>query len=126
MPASYSYRWYEVPVGYGEDAGNGVGVSGPGSRRRAACVWDPVRRESVLFGGFTGASTYLQDTWVYRAGIWRDVTPGSGNPPAREDHTLVWDPVNERVLLWGGYDSGGARADMWAWDGACFARAVSG
>lgn len=45
---------------------------------------------------------------------WRPVS-GDG-PSARRNAAAIYDPVEERVILFGGRDSGGDRQDLWAFD----------
>ncbi|MEM7205944.1 MAG: kelch repeat-containing protein [Planctomycetota bacterium] len=71
---------------------------------------------AVLFGGESndGMATMLDDTWV-RARRWQQLSPAKA-PPGRVDHTMVPD-ASGHVLLFGGRDVGGPRADTWRWNG---------
>lgn len=68
-----------------------------------------------LFGGNDG-TTYFDDLWKYESGMWSEVAVSSG-PSARTLTALTYDPVGERLLLFGGRASDGAiLADLWAFD----------
>jgi hypothetical protein len=118
------WSWLEVPVGYGEDTGGGSGVSAPGARVGHQIVFDPLREEFVLFGGWDGVSSYYSDTWVYRAGVWRQLSPTT-TPTARYGHAMCWDPVTGQVLMFGGRAGGALRNDLMAWDGDDWSTLIS-
>lgn len=79
----------------------------------------------VLFGGSLGIPencgfperTFESTTWHYDVAcdqwsrIESDVTP-----PGRTRHEMVWDSVENRVLLFGGLGPEGSFADVWALD----------
>ena len=58
---------------------------------------------SVLFILLLASSVTAQVSWTPHV----DLAPRSG-------HAMAYDPVNKRVLMFGG---GAARDDFWAWDG---------
>ncbi len=66
------------------------------------------------------ASLHLPDSELLAAPAgftWRDVTLSSSGPSARENQTVVWDPIRDRALLFGGVDDGGQPlGDHWEWD----------
>lgn len=94
-------------------------------------AYDPVRHETVLFGGVDVSNTGLRDTWLWDGSRWTEAHPSGSLPPARTGAAMVWDPNKRRILLVGGAPVlpttgeciGDARcpnrflADVWAWDG---------
>ncbi|MBI4815793.1 MAG: hypothetical protein HY791_06035 [Deltaproteobacteria bacterium] len=52
---------------------------------------------------------------------WRDLTPGSDWPPPRHAHAMAYDPMRDRVVLFGGsmltHAGPGSLGDTWEWDG---------
>lgn len=60
----------------------------------------------VLFGGFRGQSVSespLNDTWVYDYAADRWTCMDSMlRPPPRSYHSMVYHPIAERTLIWGG------------------------
>jgi hypothetical protein len=73
-----------------------------------------------MFGGATAASTFgsLTDkTWVLRDGSWQELSTVS-SPSRRGSPAMGYDPVRERIVLYGGFES--SRNDLddtWEWDG---------
>jgi hypothetical protein len=91
----------------------------------AAMAPDPDRGEVLLFGGILaepqGRSSQAW-SWNGTTGAWTNRTPAplpSSWPPALSDHRMVWDPVRQRILMFGGTNGDGtATADLWEWNGA--------
>ena len=44
------------------------------------------------------------------------------NLDARWSHVMAWDPVRERVLLFGGGGGPGVAGDTWTWNGAVWSK----
>jgi hypothetical protein len=91
----------------------------PSRRFGAAMAFDGTRNNVVLFGGRSGVGatgTIFRDTYVWNGVNWTLV--GTGGPPPRYGHTLVYDPDNQRIVLFGGRDQSGlVPADLWTWNG---------
>lgn len=88
------------------------------ARRSAALAYDSLRQKVVLFGGDNGVTSTLNDTWEYdpTARTWtqRTVT----GPPARNAACMVFDPVrNVSVLFGGSAGSSTYLSDTWEWNG---------
>jgi hypothetical protein len=97
----------------------------PLSRQWATMVYDSARQRLVMFGGYhwTGATwpwQMLGDTWEWDGTSWQQHTPAT-SPPARNQAGMTYDPVRERVVLFGGYFNNGSTIlnynDTWEWDG---------
>jgi len=98
-------------------------ANSPSTRRDHRMVFDAQRNELVLFGGFRGASGYLNDTWVWSNNNWtQKITETS--PIARARPMMAFDGATARrnVVLFGG-DS--ANDDTWIWDGTNWALVAS-
>jgi cysteine-rich repeat protein len=90
----------------------------PSPRLGAAMTFDELHQQIVLFGGFDPAvGKRLADTWIFRNNNWIQV-PTSGGPSPREDHSMTFDSVSGRVVLFGGDEPGTALNDLWAFDGS--------
>ncbi|MCB9936171.1 MAG: hypothetical protein H6840_10810 [Planctomycetes bacterium] len=78
----------------------------------AGCMaYDPRAKACVLH---TGAGN---ETWTYDGKDWtRKQTANS--PGARNYASACYDPIGERVLLYGGSKGGGVNHELWAFDGA--------
>lgn len=96
------------------------GTSPPG-RAGSTAVYDPVSNRMMVFGG-NNASGYFNDTWVLSNAnglggtpAW-DETASSGTlPPARSEHTAVYDPNANEMIVFGGLGLPGETAlnDTW-------------
>ena len=94
-------------------------VSPPKARFGQTVVHDPVRDRLILFGGsfsLSGANTTFRDVWTLELSgdpVWTNVVT-SGTPPAsRYGHSMVYDPVRDRLIVFGGYDNVGFFNDVW-------------
>ena len=96
------------------DSPFGVGRAG------AAVAYDPRLGDPILFGGtiLTPDDDVLNyaDTWRWTGSNWVNV-PTAHFPPIRNDGTLGYDPVSQRLILFGGAHSGGWYNDTWTFDG---------
>jgi hypothetical protein len=74
----------------------------PTARYGHTMVYDSARKRIVLFGGRTGNGKQdLGDTWVFKDGDWTQIdTPNA--PGARVLADAVYDPLRDRVVLFGG------------------------
>jgi PKD domain len=89
---------------------------GPSARELAAVAYDPVDNYTVLFGGgqFAAGAVY-DDTWTYSNGTWTEIHP-SPSPPGVIGASLVFDPLDRYLLLFGGYN-GSFENETWAFSG---------
>lgn len=92
----------------------------PGPRLHSSAVFDPTRDRMVIHGGFVvqaGVATVLSDTWVLDfAGTptW-SVLPTSSPGPQVYNAAAVYDPVRDRMLLFGGVGPG-VSTEVWCYD----------
>jgi len=86
-----------------------------------AMAYDESRSITVMFGGWQFGVGDLDDTWEWDGESWDKKDPsdpqGDGNPGARSDHRLFYDPARQRVVLWGGSGNSTPLSDGWEWDG---------
>jgi len=85
----------------------------PPARSLAASAVDPVSGTFYLFGGWN--NNYRNDTWAFTLNgtpVWTHLAPASLPPPRREI-SMIWDPMNGRLVLFAGND-GTLRSDVWA------------
>jgi hypothetical protein len=86
----------------------------PTARRGHSAIYDPVRDRVVVFGGY--GNGYLNDVWVSSSGdtlTWTRLAPAGVAPGARANHRAIYDPVRDRMVVFGGYQ-GGYLNDVWA------------
>ena len=85
----------------------------PSRRQQHAMVYDPDNQVVILFGGQDPPSAQygFADLWVYdpAANTWTQVT-GSGFPPGRRLHAMVYDSLNRVTVL---YSGAGSLRDVW-------------
>lgn len=88
----------------------------PPSRSSAALVWENNR--AILFGGHVAPNTVFDDTWEWDGTGWRQLSP-TNRPAARADYGMAYDPVRQRVVLYGGWVPWNSvwYHDTWEWDG---------
>jgi hypothetical protein len=81
---------------------------------------DASRGHVVLFGGFDGNNNNdgSSEMWEWDGQAWTQLTP-SPAPPARGYGAMAYDPLRERIVLFGGIPSNDADyiGDTWEWDG---------
>lgn len=74
----------------------------PAPRCCDAVAYDPAEGYTLEFGG-TGACGSCNDTWSYEAGVWTNLTPTLKlSPSGRAWASMVYDPVLDAVVLFGG------------------------
>jgi hypothetical protein len=86
----------------------------PVARWQHTAIYDPVRDRMVVFAGWDSGPR--NDVWVFSLSgtpAWSSLSPTGIPPPARGSHTALYDPVRDRMVVFGGYD-GGYRNDAWA------------
>ena len=87
----------------------------PPSRYAQSAIYDPARDRMVVFGGI-GESGSLNDVWslsLSGSPAWTQIAPAGHGPTARFSHTAIYDPVRDRMLVFGGWDKGPTN-DVWA------------
>ena len=92
-----------------------TGAARPSARFDGAIAYDPPANQILLFGGDdTGPRN---DLWAYDAGArqWRELSPSGDKPPARFGHTVDYDSVRRRLIVFGG-EASGFFSDVWAYD----------
>src|SRR5262245_33142016 len=82
-----------------------------------AAVFDSVRnRVIVIMGNAAGYTT--SSVWALNLDdppVWSQLDPVGPLPPPREDHSAIYDPVRDRVVIFGGRDDHGMlKNDVWA------------
>ncbi|MFX0093854.1 MAG: Kelch repeat-containing protein [Candidatus Hodarchaeota archaeon] len=93
-------------------------VTTPPVRKSHSMIYDAVNQKVILFGGYGAADRLLNDTWAYdyTSNSWTELLPPS-SPIARYGHTMIYDAVNQKVILFGGNTwNAGYQHDTWAYD----------
>ncbi len=80
-------------------------VGGPGPRASHSAVYDPIGQRMLVFGGSTGLA-YTNDVWALSLGggpeAWSAISTTGSVPAARRSHSAIFDPVGNRMLVFGG------------------------
>src|SRR5262249_4971331 len=96
----------------------GLDVSGapPDGRVNGSAVYDPVRDRLLVFGGMDPLDNYLDDVWALSLSgtpTWTRLSPPRPEPAARAGHTATYDPVRDRMVVFGGRVGGTPLNDVW-------------
>lgn len=108
-----------------------ISASGPVRRAAHSMTFDESRGVVVLFGGIefvpSGPNVGHGDTWEYDGISWTQVT--TTGPAPRDRPSLVYDSLNQRVLMFGGatYQTSQYNVfnDLWEWDGATWSQIIT-
>jgi N-acetylneuraminic acid mutarotase len=82
--------------------------SWPAARRDAVMVWMPATSQLLLYGGNngTGSNNRFSDLWTLAlSGVtasWTQLSPSGAAPPARSAACVAFDPVERRLIVYGG------------------------
>jgi hypothetical protein len=87
--------------------------SGPSPAPRWAhtAIYDPVRDRVVVFGGMGPGP--MNDVWALSLGAppqWTQILPTGAPPTPRYEHSAIYDPVRDRMIVFGGSSGGN---DVW-------------
>ena len=107
-------HWAEVPP-----------APQPAPRRNHTLSYHAGRQVVVLFGGEDAAGVPLGDTWTFDGARWRQVdVPIIGGPAARSHAAMGYDPLRQRIVMFGG-ESVSPRDDVWEFDGSAWIEGVA-
>jgi len=105
----------------GTPAWTGLAPSGtlPSARYLHGAIYDPVRDRMVVFGGLGYSFSILGDVWTLSltsTPAWTQLTPTGTPPSARYAHSMIYDPIRDRIVVFGGLGiiGGGYLNDVWA------------
>ena len=89
----------------------------PTARSGTPMTYDSARKRIIMSDGSIGASN-IDDTYSYtlRTNKWTDLNPSVKPSPARCYHSIAYSSVADRVVLFGGFNSGSPLSDTWAYD----------
>lgn len=82
----------------------------PSARRSGTAIFDPLRNRMVVYGGFDavpGSDQFLADTWALDFEVsppaWTQLLPAGTVPPGRDVMSAGYDPLHDRMILYGGW-----------------------
>lgn len=79
----------------------------PQERKGHVAIYDSLRDRVLVFGGSPDGSSYLNDLWeLSLAGgpMWTNLAPLGAPPNGRFDASAIYDPVRDRMIMFGGYN----------------------
>ncbi len=95
--------------------------SGPPPRQSHRMIFNNDNGDIFLFGGSNAAKQSLNDTWVFNHGKWTKLNR-QNSPPPRLQHTLIYDQLRKKIVLFGGFDKTEEKkiiyGDTWEWSSA--------
>jgi hypothetical protein len=117
VPLGDTWEWN------GSDWSQRIAAPAPPLAMYTAMVWDASRDVTVQFGGWAGAgNAYSGQTWLFDGAAWRN-DPRVAAPPPRGHHTMAYDFVRNRAVLFGGGDLFSTfMADTWEYEPGVIAR----
>src|SRR5439155_15283955 len=73
----------------------------PDRRSGATAIYDPNGDRFVIFGGVDSAGVYRNDVWAIALSdtVWTEITPAGPLPPARTSTAALYDPFNQRLVI---------------------------
>jgi hypothetical protein len=92
-----------------------AGATPPTPRDDHAAAYDVRRNRLLVFGGYEPVP--LGETWALSLSgspLWTPVSLPPALPSPRCGHSLTYDPLRDRLVLFGGYGSSSALNDTWA------------
>jgi hypothetical protein len=87
----------------------------PMNRDLHTAIYDPVRSRMVIFGG-RGYPSLFGDTWMLSLGAprrWERMDSVTAGPPPRFGHSAIYDPIGDRMIIFGGTIGGACYGDLW-------------
>ncbi len=88
----------------------------PWGRYYHSAIYDPVRHRMLVHGGslYLTSDMHYQDTWAFDldAHTWSQLSDG---PKPRQSHVAAYDPMTDRMIIFGGAGEGHEKLDdTWA------------
>ncbi len=92
----------------------------PSARAGHTAIYDPVRDRVLVFGGYV-SGLYGNDVWslsLTGPPTWSQLSPSGAPPLGRASHTAIYDPGQDRMIVFGGvYQTGNPTyAKVWLGD----------
>jgi hypothetical protein len=86
---------------------------GPSLRQGHMAIYDPLRDRMIVHGGWDGANR--SDTWALSlgGGGWTEIIPTGGTVSVRSYSQAIYDPVRDRMVVFGGWIGSGLGNDTW-------------
>jgi hypothetical protein len=91
-----------------------VASDGPSPLEAAGMAYDPGRDVVVVYGGMNATTGYSKELWLFdiKNSTWVNITTNAG-PGGRANPEMIYDPVRDGFLVYGGDESGTMKCDTW-------------
>ncbi len=122
LPGPPSSQVWELSLG-ATPTWTQLATAGTGPLRRGhTAIYDPIRDRMIVFGGSDtppSIASAVNSVWALSLSgtpTWTQLTPSGTPPSARWLHTAIYDPVRDRMVVYGGANATGSTpfADVWA------------
>ncbi len=117
--SNYFNEIWELTLGETVSWTKRIVSGGPAQGRRfAQAVFDANSSRMVVYGGSNGTA-YSAEVWSLSTGVpgseaWTQLTPAGCDATCdRDRHIAIYDPANDRMLSFGGYDGTTHYNDVW-------------
>lgn len=87
----------------------------PDPRLYASAIYDPIRDRMIVFGGENGLSQ--NNVWALSFSgtpAWTQLLPTGTPPSPRYAHVAIYDPLADRMLMFGGWEGNVSNAELWS------------
>jgi len=85
-------------------------TASPSARYFLGAWWDPNRGRVAIFGGYDSSNQQRADTWEWNGTTW---TERSLTGPPLGIHSVAYDLLRQRMVLFGGYSFAGPGSSTW-------------
>jgi len=89
----------------------------PAAAEDCAMIYDPLEHRVVLFGGKNDEDVNLSEVWALDlvTHVWQKIAVEGESPPPSEDHSVIYDPLSHRMIVYGG-ENGPTTNSLWSFD----------
>ncbi len=89
----------------------------PVARIAPSGCYDPVRHRLIVFGGYNPVSGFMNDLWELELSTspptWTLLEVVGAAPSQRDGASMIYDPVTDSAILYGGNLNGTANGEVW-------------
>jgi hypothetical protein len=99
----------------------------PTTRMLSAMFYDPITHKTMVYGGIGRVDKDSRivrygDMWSFDGTSFTELKPAT-LPPARYGAQTAWDPVREKIVMFGGKDENEVYLnEFWEWDGTTWTK----
>jgi hypothetical protein len=91
----------------------------PPPRFSHCAIYDATRDRMIVYGGWASSTQMLDDLWVLQFSptpTWIQIPHAGPQPGPRVSAAMVYDPMGDRALMFGGYSDVSYENSTWALD----------